>query len=688
MTQRSRNRVVKSKLHLQVESLEDRLVPAGSASMALLNQGHLLAPQPSLAPSHLGQTTAVVSSNILHPLTVSPQGGTKPLDGKGAPKPDSEGYTRDTPAGLTLQQTNWDDFQNNWNNGGNGRQDITKLVQLGIENELHKDKNYDASKDPFANGMDHVLQQLVSINYKDQVTGDNLAALSDKIQKNLRDQIKSNLGDIANTDTAWGYSLSLSTDGDFSAQLASQDSSGKFLSNPTSGDVILLKYVTHGNYVKFTVGLNFGGQLLDPFYIFSGGPSFTVTFDTVTTVALKLPHRSGQGMQILSATVHASGSELHAENADAFVVKSMNFVIQHSGANQLVGDFFAPAQRAFDNLQLDLKDKVQGKLQQANTLFVGQAKFDQADYHVDWNTGTVVMNFTENPWRQVQVNINDLQENFHATPEQGGMVHTFAKVQIGAGQKPAEYDGLPIYRYYPDGTRMVTVHVEIWRQITPKTIHGHIVEENGKWYIKYDDGTSAYLPNFNQDDPRPRIIDKLVAPPVRGGLVETIDLQVDYAFQSVTGIVGTTVISAKAGDKIHIPGDSSLPDVWLTINLEGTRNGQPGPNDHPPDLSKAKTQTRVRGWDSVSGNAGLFVGDAFGPNHRDMLAVSGQQAVEDAYFAALSRSATAGAVKQSTNASGVSAAIVAKAFTTGAGDRAVSDALAGHLEDPGSFSPH
>src|SRR5262249_4885356 len=72
-----------------------------------------------------------------------------------------------------------------------------------------------------------------------------------------------------------------------------------------------------------------------------------------------------------------------------------------------------------------------------------------------------------------------------------------------------------------------------------------------------------------------------IAPPVPGGLARKFDLVIDYAFQVVVGYAGWTPISGKAGEQIHIPGDGSNPDVWLTIDLQGTRHGDPSPNDHP-----------------------------------------------------------------------------------------------------------
>jgi hypothetical protein len=503
------------------------------------------------------------------------------------PTPDSEGYTQDMPEGLQIKLTYWNDLANHW-----VFNDITSAVAQAILQKLLGDPNWNA----FTNQMQFVLQRLLAISYKAQVTGTNYDNIYWKVRDKINQELADNLSAIADVSGVWDYSLNLADTGDYFAQLATKASGGIFTSNPINGDVLLLKYITHGNYVKFTVALNTLGQviaqIIDPVSVFTGPPSFTVTFDTVTRIAIQLPHSYTQGIHLLSASVQNAAADIHPENAEAWMIKAANSLVRSVGGTGI----FVPLQRAMDNSQRDLAGSLQGTMDIISQ-FITKATFNKAKYHVDWgedpNQGFVVMDFTIAPWRQFKLGIDRIQENFHGVPN-SGTVKTWAKVSFEAGSTMQVLGGSgedlqdcfegdpPAFRYYPYGIRYVTIHVLIHRSVTPESIHGRVERGNdGSYYVHWENGEIENLgPDFdlNQVPLGARCGDglcKLVWPPVRTGTARKFDLHVDYATQSISGLIDQTQVSGINGQQIHIPGNASKPeiwpDVWLTISMEGTR---------------------------------------------------------------------------------------------------------------------
>ncbi len=536
------------------------------------------------------------------------------------PVPDSERFTQDAPTGVTLRVTCWDDFKDVPGHGELATKDITFLVHSQIEQAQKSQTNYSQSTDPFVH-MHHVFKRLLDIGYLAQVTGSNL----DTLYWSVHEQVHQALTNVplADTDGVFGYSLSVShaenpedSSGDFFAQLASQvenpGSAGPVFVRDDGGDVLLLKYVTHGNQVKFDLTLNFGGQvgaqLDDPFSVITGPPSFTIKFDIVTRIALRLPHRSADGIKVLSETFQTAAADVHAQNAEAWLIKavSSSLVRFFGGTGTLV-----PVQRALDSHRpTDISGSIQKSLDQISQRLTSLLPFDQAEYQIDWSeadglNATVVMRFIANPWRQIDVSIDRIQENFVVDPN-AGTVATSAKVRIGDNGSLNDYEGFPEIRIFRDGTRFTTIHVDIWRRALPRIIAGHLKEENGSWKVYYDDGSSQDLGvDFDPRQVPPMGPTKSVDSPVPSGLARTFNLRVDYAMRTIAGTVDGMPIAGTEGQSIRIPGSRDWrggirqlgglpgewiagdwrghtqeahtagnpprPDVWLTVAMRGTR---------------------------------------------------------------------------------------------------------------------
>jgi hypothetical protein len=499
------------------------------------------------------------------------------------PPPDSEGYTQDLPAGLKIDLAYWDDLHNHWV--------FTDLTDRIAQAMLQKLNLNDPGWNAFTSEMKFVLQRLLETNYKAQVTGTNYDTIYWKVRAQIYKALADNLSGIADVSGVWDYSLNLADSGDYFAQLARKAPGStlgamSFIPDPGDGDILRLKYVTHGNYVKFTVRMNLLGEILNPLSVFSGGPSFTVTFDTVTTVDIQLPHHHSQGIPLLAASVKNTGADIHAENADGWMVKAVNSMIRAVGGT----GFFTPVQRAMDDSQTNIMGAIQGAMRDLNEL-ITKAAFDKAKYHVDWgedpDQGYVVMDFTVDPWRQFNVSINRIQENFQGIPN-SGTVKTWAKIgfeaastsQVPGGAEELQdcFDGDPsVFRYYNYGLRYETIHVVIHREVTLQPIRGKLERgSDGSYYVHWDDGEIDNLgPDFDINQVPPGGLVKFILPPVQGGTARQFDLLVDYATGAVTARIDQTQISGTVGQQIHIPGDTSKPtiwpDVWLTIEVEGTR---------------------------------------------------------------------------------------------------------------------
>jgi hypothetical protein len=493
---------------------------------------------------------------------------------------DNEGYTRDTPDGITVLVHWWEDYPNAWNKDI----DKTTAIQIKYAIDHQADKDFTAEKDPLYGGLGGVLKRLLVINYKKQVTGANHDYLASSIQRAIDDKLRS-LSAVAEGSSE--IHLSLSQEGEFFAQLSSRDQGGNLFSDP-NGDILRLKYVTHGNYLKFTVDRTLLGslidQLLDPFAVFNeGGPAFTVTFNTVTKIDVQLPHNSRQGLQILSSVIKLAGAVVTDENEDA---------------SKLINYVQVPIRQAVNDYQTDITGTIQKSLQGFSQLLL-QSKFDEAAYHV--NNDKLVMEFTQHPQRNFLVTIYyiDQQDKFL------GKVRNYAKVRIGLGQLPTEallgvtplWEGyIPIGRSYSEGIRNLVISLQEWRQIINKPVKGHLVNAGGHYYAYYDDGVITDLGrDFNPNDPfTPSPFPRWDAsPPVKGGLVDDIFLYVDYALQTITGRnPDNSIFKVKAGQQIRIPDDKSTVAIWFTVSMSGTRNGDV-PNVQPPDPPRREPQNAI-----------------------------------------------------------------------------------------------
>ena len=439
---------------------------------------------------------------------------------------DSEGYIPDRPLGAYVQFNRWLDYQSVWK-----EDTITFLIEMAYRDAHKNDPHYNDEEDPMFEGLRHLFVRMVQINYKNKVTGPNLQALEDELRHNIA---KAGSVPLVDVQGIYDISLFLNPLGDYFGQLAKRLPSGGFQTD-MRGDILRLKFVTHGNYVKFTISLDFAGQLagasapvVGPGVFFSGDPSFTVTFDTVTTIDLQLPHRSADGFQVVQAIVRAVGAEVHSENLSG---------------NVFLDVVNGPIARGVNGWQTDLSTTVNNALQPMKEQLNNQAKFDQAEYFLDGNA--VRMRLTQNPYRDFLLQIDYIADLFPGSVRnrimaQVGVPGTFAEVQLGLFGGVEAY--IPVGRHYPDGTRTILVEIQIWRDFIHTTVGGSLVNFGDHYYIYYLDGSTLDLgPNFNPHDPgSAELLKGLIprhnpAPPGKSGLNRTIYLVVDYALEYITG---------------------------------------------------------------------------------------------------------------------------------------------------------
>jgi hypothetical protein len=542
-------------LRLAVELLEDRCVPADLTPLAVSDHTpHLI--DPKIEVVHHG---------------LSLQGNTRLLDGPMVLR-DSDGYVEGKFTGLRFRVGYWDDFQNRWMDPSLPKNDKTwAFAALNL-----KFPGNDTAE------AGTVFKQMMDDYYIDQTTGTNLDSLNNGIKVNIVEAINNHLN--GHGYWAWlnDYNSSFATSGDYYAQLASKGKGGTFTADD-NGDILRIKYVTHNNWVEFGIDPNFGG-LLDPgYFFFTTGPKWTVSFDTVTTLDIQLPHRSGQGLRILSAQESQKNINVNEDNLDAWAVDGFVPSLKNEIAQNVAGT------------TMNLVDTLRGAVGQINGFLSSPQRFqyNQANYHVDWSAdGTLYMDFLAKPWRTVSVSLDNIHDTIVGDPR---YVHTEIKVQIGNGPlQDFNVGDPPIFQDF-EGMRYTTVHVEVWQRATP--IYGHL-NGNGTEILWDDGGVTSIDPNT----PTPPG-GFMKFPDVPTGRLESVTLDVDYAWQAATGWiggrwqwyreggryfsrwVGGTGVSAQSGEQLHIPGVGGAPDLDLTVTMDGTRNqllDQIDPRDQPP----------------------------------------------------------------------------------------------------------
>jgi hypothetical protein len=355
--------------------------------------------------------------------------------------------------------------------------------------------------------------------------------------------------------------------GEFSAQLASLIPAGGY-ARDDNGDILRLKFVTHGNSLRFTINVDVLGGLLDPISVFSGGPAFSVYFDTVINIDLQLPHKSTDGIRLISARMRNAGVSIHPENGDA------DFI-----AGQVAG----PIQNSMNAAQTDLSGQFGPKIQSLSPL-LAQNEFDQAVYS---NSGpTLLMKAIQHPYRNFEITI-DYVENLSQ-----GRVEPHVATEIGLPGIPKEltlnpfpeFHGIqPVSKHFADGTRYLIIEIQISRQFIHTVVGGVIVKLGDHTYIRYDDGTMTDLGvGFNASDPASAELLKGLlpkrnpSPPGKAGLVRVLYLHVDYGLTSIIGRYnGISLFKALTGQQIRVPGDNvTIPTIWFTVSMTGTRNTQ------------------------------------------------------------------------------------------------------------------
>jgi hypothetical protein len=540
---------------------------------------------------------------------------------------DQDGYTRDSPTSLRLMVLDWEDCTNTWNPPD--QREKTGILELyylfrkpgspaGNEYQAAH-PGYDPSKDPLFNpgGGTDFLSNLVHVAYQDRVTGANLDELStgnNGIRETIRQEL-GKIGDLVETDRIPDYSVALTTIGEYWGQLASRVPGIPQAYNPDpNGDVLRLKYITHGNRVTFGAALNFGAQLLEGLIdpvdaVGSDEADFEVTFDATATVDLQLPRNYTQNLQVLSAVVHLSGAAVYPANATAlYVVDPVSGAIEN-GVN---------------GFKMDVTQGVQGSLQDFGKLISDNlAAFDQAEYSIDTSEAgnpTLKCEFIQHPSREYDVHIDHLDGQFSRGP-----VENYVTVQIGTGEPAIEVIEAPpdnyetvVRTYAPtnppppqhwDGSQTVVITLNVLRRIVQRPFNGQFEDEGGIWYVVFDDGTPSVRlpPDFDGNDPMARqaVVQEL-HPPITGlkrGLLETNEIFVNYATRYVYGrypdnliyIIQAALVDAQPpmtayAAQVTIPGTKDVPQVQFTITMSGTRNGAVC-NDMPEDKDIPRRRT-------------------------------------------------------------------------------------------------
>jgi hypothetical protein len=530
---------------------------------------------------------------------------------------DPDGYTRNSPVSIQFMVVDWEDCLNKWN--PLDQQDFTEKIFVAYQtqhgaNYIKTHPGYDPSNDPMMQDKRGVnfLRNLMQMNYQDRVTGKNLEELStgkDGVRETIRKKL-SEIGDTVETDRTPDYNIALTTVGEYWGQLASLVPGVPLAYKPDpNGDVLRLKYITHGNVVTFGAALNFGGQVLfgviDPFSaVTSDEASFWVTFDTTATVDLRLPHNYRETLQVLSAVVHLSGATLYPGNYTAtYVIDAARGAIEN-GVNGYKKDFTQDLQGSLQDVDSLISDGVRMGFLTA---------FDQAEYSVDASdptNPTLIAKFIQHPSREYDVHVDRLEGQFSRGP-----VQNYVTVQIGKGEPATEVIEAPFYNYqsvvrtyaptappeptFGDGSRTVVIQLDVLRRIVQKKVRGQFKNEGGDWHVIYEDGVDIDLgPNFNPNDPMAKQLlvrfDRPL-PGIKQGLLETNEIFVDYATQYVygrypdnsiykvkaTAVAAQPPMSAYAAG-VSIPGTKDIPQVQFTITMSGTRNGTPC-NEMPLD---------------------------------------------------------------------------------------------------------
>jgi hypothetical protein len=573
-------------MRLGIEALEQRQMLSTTPALVVPNG----APAPSTVAVTKPATTPVVTqvnaSNIsgahlatAQGLVIAPQAHnvatTSPAGLTVMDDPiDSEGYVLGSPAAFDFRLGYFDDFQNTWIDPST--KDVSAQIYLALQQHL--------PQGTAGYSMQTFVRDMLNNFYPSQVTGTNYQNLFNDTKAQINSEVDKYFGWAGGS--LGNFSLTLSQTGDYFAQLASKDRFGNFSSTPSGGDILRLKYVTHGNSAYVQINPNFAG-LLDPVYFVTGGPSFTVNFDLVTRIDIQLPHGSGGVFRVLSAGIQAANIYNSGDNVDGTIADAIPPI--HNGIRKAVADF-----------HIDLGAKVTNSLAPVNDVLSNQLNFtfDHVNYHVD--SGLLYMDMIQTPWRRFQISLDKF--DYNAMPgECLPYVKDHIEVQaiggptpttIGQGFQsfsantpiPINFGDSPVVWNY-NGMRYNGIHVNLVQYVTPKTIRGHLDPSNPS-LVDWSDGTQSQA----QDPPPPGGYVKFIIPNLPKGQVLSFDLDMDYAWQAIVGYANGS-ISAWNGQQIYIPGNSSMPGIYLTITMDGTRNGtdhnnhgldQIAPNDNPP----------------------------------------------------------------------------------------------------------
>jgi hypothetical protein len=501
-----------------------------------------------------------------------------------------EGRCLPTVSGLTGVQV-FAQYYDNYRQKSFTTTTLSPTIDLGVETQL--DAQYvasyqqshggqspppnsrDTSQDPFYGDPDltTLLQSMVTETYQANTTGAGYT----QIKSDMTNQIQSAVSKYGLS--SYGVSLSLTQNGDYSAQLL-------------PGSKLELVYTTHGNTVDFSV------------HTWLGDVSMHASFDVAATVDLQLPVKNvytdygnnlvpPSGIQVLSAKVKAANANVSVSGASNILTQFAQLVqaFDPNLVNQL-------ASKSFNDYSMDFTGSVGSQLGNVNQMFVPfcDLDFTAVKYQVDPNDPSQLdMTFVETPSEQFYVHDLKAQENYPLQPDQVPLVATGAVVQVAPfvddSNSSPTFNG-NVQAWFDSGARYTDIQAEAWRDVKTETIRQ--TDANGLTQI------------IN------------ITPPLSNGEVYTADLTVDYAAGTVSGqfsvitgggmwqpvVLHTESIYASTTQTqewlspdaqqlektlenfgvhldynsrdipVHIPGMiATNPDLWFTLTLTGPVGG-------------------------------------------------------------------------------------------------------------------
>src|SRR4051812_23162170 len=100
--------------------------------------------------------------------------------------PDVEGYMPDSPLGAYVLFDSWDDYQSAMIPAA-----LTYFIDLKYRTDHAQDPNFTDEKDPLFRGLRFLFKRAIEINYRNQVTGNNLQYLTAKVKSSIVAKMKS-----------------------------------------------------------------------------------------------------------------------------------------------------------------------------------------------------------------------------------------------------------------------------------------------------------------------------------------------------------------------------------------------------------------------------------------------------------------------------------------------------------------